>query len=1371
MSFEIKLKNAVFDPLKDTPQFSRMMVNEHNGFYLIQCRNSIQPEWLLELESIGARILSYVPDYAYVVHMEESTKALVEQLPFIRWVGYFHPFYKISAELAGLSGTTELNVVVFDTGNDYELEKVSKAIGGLGGLITYGGESNSVIRTKIDVSYAGTIATIPEVAWIDRYSEPEPAMDLIRNFTGGDKVHLGGFNGSGIVGEVKDSGIDPDHPDFDGQIIGTDGSPPVLAHGTATFGIVFSSGNNSDTAKGMLYGAQGVFASWGVGRTTSIQNLVNNWGGLFQSNSWFSGTSNGSYSAFSREDDQAVFDYDISMIYAANNGGGAQTMAQDASAKNVVSVGGLLHYNNLDRTDDTHMVGNSGNQGPTEDGRIKPDISGPYDNIYTTDIVGAPGYTPTDYHSTFGGTSGATPVVAGATGLLYQMYKADHFGNNPTGALPHASTVKAMLIANAYQYEFSQADRYEQGWGLVDIGKIYDAGPDQFIIDESVVLQTGQNATYGITPLGSQPLKFTLAWTDPPAMPFANPALINDLDLKVTAPDGVTTYWGNDGLVTGKWSTSGGVADTLNNVENVFIQTANPSDMWKVEVIASNIAQDGDLSTPGTNQHFALVVSGGVLDSQPPVTTHVVAGSQGANNWYTSPVSVTLNANDNYSGIAFTNYSLDGAPWGSYTGPFPVNGEGIHTIEYYSTDTLGNVEGIKSGVVKIDTEKPEYSSPTPLGGSVLDSDLNPIRLEINWTDSTSGISEVRFRHRLGMGSWSGWNVSSGSSGDTFWFDVPRTAWINHTGEQLDWESNGTDMAGLVNGTNALFGMSILDDDTAVPVFSNPSSDGDILDSNANSYTVRIDWTDDTGIAEVKFRYSNDTFIWSSWDNYTSAAGNTYSYEIPRADWLNSVGSNIHWQSKALDSDNDRAADGLENSTTTILGGSLGDDDVDPPSFTLPGFVDIYDDNVSDYMIQVDWLDDTGISQVGFRYRYDSDPWSQWDVYSGNSGDTYWYVIPRTEWIDHVGAVIYWESNATDNDNDRPNDALNNNTGTQQAGTILDDDSSPPALDGHIDDYDPLTVTYSINFTASDPSGWIVRVEYYYSDLPAFTFIISNSTASDALTTLTLTIPGDELDNHLSETIFWRYITEDMDGDRAGDSAATSWSAWLEGFEIDLEPPATSITPVGTMVNSEWFTGPITVNLLASDDTSGVNVTMYRIEYGQWTAYGVPFLLDQSGTFTIEYYSVDNAGNVEEKKNLTLKMDNVKPTAASGSDLNVPKDATVTLDGSGSSDNFGILSYEWKIGKDGGTIAVMFGPVQTFKFEEAGDYSVTLTVRDFAGNMDESSFSVTVPEPEEDWISQWWLIILIVVLAIVLVMVLLAFLLRRRRKHSDEGGQD
>jgi hypothetical protein len=56
--------------------------------------------------------------------------------------------------------------------------------------------------------------------------------------------------------------------------------------------------------------------------------------------------------------------------------------------------------------------------------------------------------------------------------------------------------------------------------------------------------------------------------------------------------------------------------------------------MWKVEVIASNIAQDGDLSTPGTNQHFALVVSGGVLDSQPPVTTHVVAGSQGANNWY-----------------------------------------------------------------------------------------------------------------------------------------------------------------------------------------------------------------------------------------------------------------------------------------------------------------------------------------------------------------------------------------------------------------------------------------------------------------------------------------------------------------------------------------------------------------------------------------------------------------------------------------------------------------------------------------------------------------------------------------------------------------
>jgi hypothetical protein len=66
---------------------------------------------------------------------------------------------------------------------------------------------------------------------------------------------------------------------------------------------------------------------------------------------------------------------------------------------------------------------------------------------------------------------------------------------------------------------------------------------------------------------------------------------------------------GNVGLDVGKWSSTGGSADTLNNVENVFIETPKSGD-WKVEVIASNIAQDGDVTTFGIDQNYALVASG-----------------------------------------------------------------------------------------------------------------------------------------------------------------------------------------------------------------------------------------------------------------------------------------------------------------------------------------------------------------------------------------------------------------------------------------------------------------------------------------------------------------------------------------------------------------------------------------------------------------------------------------------------------------------------------------------------------------------------------------------------------------------------------------
>jgi uncharacterized membrane protein len=612
----IKIKNARFDPLIQLPDIARgLTYTSSPGYYLVQCQGPIRSKWHKEIQNQGASILGYIPDYTYLVKMDEEALHRVSNIPFIRWIGIYHPAYKLQTGLLEIEGEVTLDVIVFKDSKE-NVVLVREELRGLDGEILYDGKENNIITTKIMASQIRDIAFIPQVEWINLYTEPISHMNKVRGFTGADYILLDGYDGTGIVGEVKDNGIDQDHPDFVGQLIATDGNPPDGDHGTCCFGIVFGSGANDADATGMLPGGEGVFSYWTVSRTNSINNLVNNWGGLFQSNSWSQGNLDSSYSSYSREDDQIVYDYDVVMLYAAGNsnqGVGSETLTQDAVAKNIISVGAVSHFDDENR--DNHFwvnwgAGSTPSQGPAEDGRIKPDLAGVFDWIYTTDSPdgdGEDGYASGDYYSNFGGTSGATPIAAGATGLVYQMYMADHFGNNPSMLTPHAATVKAILIADAYQYDFSQATRYQQGWGLVDVQNVYDVGKNHFIVDQEVNIQTGERVNYSVTPTVDDPMKISLVWTDVPALAGADPALINNLDLKVIDPVG-NIYWGNYGLDNSKWSLSGGTADTLNNVENIFVENPSPGE-WTIEIIGENIPLDGNISTPQIDQHFALVAS------------------------------------------------------------------------------------------------------------------------------------------------------------------------------------------------------------------------------------------------------------------------------------------------------------------------------------------------------------------------------------------------------------------------------------------------------------------------------------------------------------------------------------------------------------------------------------------------------------------------------------------------------------------------------------------------------------------------------------------------------------------------------------------
>ena len=144
------------------------------------------------------------------------------------------------------------------------------------------------------------------------------------------------------------------------------------------------------------------------------------------------------------------------------------------------------------------------------------------------------------------------------------------------------------------------------------------------------------------------------------------------------------------------------------------------------------------------------IVQGGctaaVLDITPPTTTAVLSGTVGTNNWYVSPVSVTLSATDNTggSGVQSTTYSLDGGPQTTYSTPFTVTGDSNHTLTFNSTDNAGNVESPNTLHIAIDTTPP-VTTDTPSGTTGNNGwYVSPVSVTLSATDDLSGVAATSY---------------------------------------------------------------------------------------------------------------------------------------------------------------------------------------------------------------------------------------------------------------------------------------------------------------------------------------------------------------------------------------------------------------------------------------------------------------------------------------------------------------------------------------------------------------------------------------------------------------------------------------------------
>lgn len=628
---ELELTYRAFDPLRDAAPTmpEELQAGPGHELYLVQYIATGLEPWRQEIRSMGAVDHRFLAWNANIWEMDAATASATRSLPFVRWVGPFHPAYKIEAELlqdylGGRLGVERYRIVVGAWG-PVQKAVIADFVHAIGGEVNAQIDEGWILEATLDTQQFVQVVRQSEVLGIDRWGEPETDMDRVRNLMGADYVEgLTGFDGTGVRAEVMDSGFDGGNSAWRYTPL-NHGGYNFSSHGTSTFSINFADTNGTD--RGLAPDAQGIMAdygSYGGNRYAHTAELVDPAGpyrAVYQTNSWGDPRTR-SYTSISQQMDDIIFLNDLVITQSQSNAGNQDSRPQ-AWAKNIVAVGGIRHYGDFSNGNDSW--GSGASTGPAADGRVKPDMNAYYDGI---DCVNT---------SSFGGTSGATPIVSGYFALFFEMWHNGLF-NNPTGATvfesrPHATLSRAIMMNTAWQYPYNQNDitRMRQGWGRPDLRLMYDESSDLFWVNESDVLEQNESTLYTMTVLpGTPELRTTLVYVDRAGTTSSSLHRINDLSMKVTDPNG-TVYWGNNGLTSGVYTTSasGGSSNVKDPVEHVMLQ--NPiAGTWTVEIFADEVNLDTHLETAEVDADYSLVVRG-ATDVGSGLNLSVIAGSCGGN--------------------------------------------------------------------------------------------------------------------------------------------------------------------------------------------------------------------------------------------------------------------------------------------------------------------------------------------------------------------------------------------------------------------------------------------------------------------------------------------------------------------------------------------------------------------------------------------------------------------------------------------------------------------------------------------------------------------------------------------------------------------
>lgn len=421
------------------------------------------------------------------------------------------------------------------------------------------------------------------------------------------------LDGAGIDIGLWDGGpVRATHQEFDTRVTIIDPGPANF-HATHVAGILIASGVDT-LAKGMAVGAT-ISSYTAQGYVSELASYAAN-GGLISSHSYVLSPPGSDYEKYgmynwqSAQWDDIAFNapYLVLCTGASNNGhlnynpdnSRYDLLPTNKISKNAIVIGSCLDvipYSGPTSVAQAFYT----SWGPTDDWRIKPDITAVGSNSYSTENL-------SDTHYKVGhGCSYATPVVSGGLALLQQYF----FDQN--GSYMRASTAKALILSTTDEAGSYDGPDFSNGWGLFNAQSaanlITDNGSSASISELS--LNNGDTIQLVIESDGTEPLVVGICWTDPQGTPVSPPVyndptsmLVNDLDVRVIGSSSTYFPWRMEPNATyDNYEDSATKGDNYrDNFEKIEVQNI-PAGIYTVQISHKGTLQGG-------SQEVSLVIDG-----------------------------------------------------------------------------------------------------------------------------------------------------------------------------------------------------------------------------------------------------------------------------------------------------------------------------------------------------------------------------------------------------------------------------------------------------------------------------------------------------------------------------------------------------------------------------------------------------------------------------------------------------------------------------------------------------------------------------------------------------------------------------------------